>query len=436
MTRDSLPHLVVIGGGFAGLWATRALASARIRITLVDRRNHHLFQPLLYQVATAGLSAPDIAAPLRHILGDQRNVEVRLGEVTSIDKASRQITLADGSQLGYDTLMVCTGATHAYFGHDEWAADAPGLKTLDDAIALRRKLLLAFERAEAEPDPARKAAWLSFAVVGGGPTGVELAGTLAEIARHTLRNEFRHIDPASAKVRLVEAGPRVLSSFPEVLSLKARRQLEKLGVEVLTGTAVSHIDGEGFQLGEQFVAARTVVWAAGVAASPLARTLEVPLDRAGRVPVQPDLTLDGHPEIFVAGDLAALQQADGRPVPGVAPAAKQMGKHVAATLRARLEGKPSPGPFKYQDFGNLATIGRMAAIVHLGRLQLSGVLAWWFWLAAHVFFLIGFRNRIVVLLNWAVAYWSYQRSARIIFGDDREDRRPKSSDQGSLPGAR
>lgn len=424
MTRDSLPHLVIIGGGFAGLWATRALASAHLRITLVDRRNHHLFQPLLYQVATAGLSAPDIAAPLRHILGDQHNVEVRLGEVTSIDKDSRQITLADGSQLGYDTLMLCTGATHAYFGHDEWATDAPGLKTLDDAIALRRKLLLAFERAEAEPDPARKAAWLSFAVVGGGPTGVELAGTLAEIARHTLRNEFRHIDPASAKVRLVEAGPRVLSSFPEVLSLKARRQLEKLGVEVLTGTAVSDINGEGFQLGGQFVPARTVVWAAGVAASPLARTLEVPLDRAGRVPVQPDLTLAGHPEIFVAGDLAALQRADGRPVPGVAPAAKQMGKHVATIIRARLDGKPAPGPFKYQDFGNLATIGRMAAIVHLGRLQLSGVLAWWFWLAAHVFFLIGFRNRVVVLLNWAVAYWSGQRSARIIFGDDQDDRRP------------
>ena len=426
MTRDPLPHLVIIGGGFAGLWATRALASARIRITLVDRRNHHLFQPLLYQVATAGLSAPDIAAPLRHILGDQRNVEVRLGEVTLIDKQSRQITLADGSHLGYDTLMLCTGATHAYFGHEEWAADAPGLKTLDDAIALRRKLLLAFERAEAEPDPARKAAWLSFAVVGGGPTGVELAGTLAEIARHTLRNEFRHIDPASAKVRLVEAGPRVLSTFPEVLSLKARRQLEKLGVEVLTGTPVSDINSEGFQLGDQFVPARTVVWAAGVAASPLARTLDVPLDRAGRVPVQPDLTLDGHPEIFVAGDLAALSQADGKPVPGVAPAAKQMGKHVAAIIRARLDNKPAPGPFKYQDFGNLATIGRMAAIVHLGRLQLSGVLAWWFWLAAHVFFLIGFRNRVVVLLNWAVAYWSYQRSARIIFGDDREDRRRKA----------
>ncbi|KPG69994.1 pyridine nucleotide-disulfide oxidoreductase [Stenotrophomonas maltophilia] len=425
MSRERVPHLVVVGGGFAGLWATRALARERMRITLVDRRNHHLFQPLLYQVATAGLSAPDIAAPLRHILGHQRNVEVRLGEVVSIDKQARQIRMADGSTLDYDSLLLATGATHAYFGNDQWADDAPGLKTLDDAIALRRKLLLAFERAEAEPDPAKKAAWLSFAVVGGGPTGVELAGTLAEIARHTLRNEFRHIDPASAKVRLVEAGPRVLSSFPEVLSLKARRQLEKLGVEVLTGTPVSDIDSQGFKLGDQFVPARTVVWAAGVAASPLARTLEVPLDRAGRVQVQPDLTLSGHPELFVAGDLAVLNQANGKPVPGVAPAAKQMGKYVAEVIRARLHGKPEPGPFKYADFGNLATIGRMAAIVHLGRLQLSGVLAWWFWLAAHVFFLIGFRNRIVVLLNWAVAYWSYQRSARIIFGDDQDDRRPK-----------
>jgi len=425
MSRERVPHLVVVGGGFAGLWATRALARERIRITLVDRRNHHLFQPLLYQVATAGLSAPDIAAPLRHILGHQRNVEVRLGEVVTIDKQARQIRMADGSTLDYDSLLLATGATHAYFGNDQWADDAPGLKTLDDAIALRRKLLLAFERAEAEPDPAKKAAWLSFAVVGGGPTGVELAGTLAEIARHTLRNEFRHIDPASAKVRLVEAGPRVLSSFPEVLSLKARRQLEKLGVEVLTGTPVSNIDSQGFTLGDQFVPARTVVWAAGVAASPLARTLDVPLDRAGRVPVQPDLTLPDHPELFVAGDLAALSQADGKPVPGVAPAAKQMGKYVAEVVRARLHGTPAPGPFKYADYGNLATIGRMAAIVHLGRLQLSGILAWWFWLAAHVFFLIGFRNRIVVLLNWAVAYWSYQRSARIIFGGDQEDRRPR-----------
>jgi len=422
MTRERVPHLVIVGGGFAGLWATRALASERIRITLVDRRNHHLFQPLLYQVATAGLSAPDIAAPLRHILGHQRNVEVRLGEVTHIDKQAHTVGLADGTTLAYDSLLLASGATHAYFGNDQWAKDAPGLKTLDDAIALRRKLLLAFERAEAEPDPERKAEWLSFAVVGGGPTGVELAGTLAEIARHTLRNEFRHIDPASAKVRLVEAGPRVLSSFPETLSLKARRQLEKLGVEVLAGTPVSAIDSRGFQLGETFIAARTVVWAAGVAASPLGRTLDVPLDRAGRVQVQPDLTVPGHPEIFVAGDLAALVQADGRPVPGVAPAAKQMGKHVADTIRARLHGKPEPGAFTYADYGNLATIGRMAAIVHLGRLQLSGVLAWWFWLAAHVFFLIGFRNRMVVLLNWAVAYWSYQRSARIIFGDVKPPR--------------
>ncbi|KRG75883.1 pyridine nucleotide-disulfide oxidoreductase [Stenotrophomonas chelatiphaga] len=424
MTRERTPHLVIVGGGFAGLWATRALASERIRITLVDRRNHHLFQPLLYQVATAGLSAPDIAAPLRHILGHQRNVEVRLGEVTRIDKQARSVQLVDGTSLEYDTLLLASGATHAYFGHDEWAKDAPGLKTLDDAIALRRKLLLAFERAEAEPDPEKKAAWLSFAVVGGGPTGVELAGTLAEIARHTLRNEFRHIDPASARVRLVEAGPRVLSTFPDVLSLKARRQLEKLGVEVLTGTPVTAIDSLGFQLGEQFVPARTVVWAAGVAASPLGATLETPLDRAGRVLVQPDLTLPGHPELFVAGDLAALTQADGRPVPGVAPAAKQMGKHVADTIRARLHGKPAPGPFKYADYGNLATIGRMAAIVHLGKLQLSGLLAWWFWLAAHVFFLIGFRNRMVVLLNWAVAYWSYQRSARIIFGDVKPPKDP------------
>ena len=433
MSRKRVPHLVVVGGGFAGLWATRALARERIRITLVDRRNHHLFQPLLYQVATAGLSAPDIAAPLRHILGHQRNVEVRLGEVGAIGKRARQIRMADGSTLDYDSLLLATGATHAYFGNDQWADDAPGLKTLDDAIALRRKLLLAFERAEAEPDPAKKAAWLSFAIVGGGPTGVELAGTLAEIARHTLRNEFRHIDPASARVRLVEAGPRVLSSFPDVLSLKARRQLEKLGVEVLTGTPVSDIDSQGFKLGEQFVPARTVVWAAGVAASPLARTLDVPLDRAGRVPVQPDLTLPDHPELFVAGDLAALSQADGKPVPGVAPAAKQMGKYVAEVIRARLHGKPEPGPFKYADYGNLATIGRMAAIVHLGRLQLSGVLAWWFWLAAHVFFLIGFRNRIVVLLNWAVAYWSYQRSARIIFGDDQDDRRPKREGRTHAP---
>lgn len=409
------PHVVVVGGGFAGLWATRALAGSDVRITLVDRRNHHLFQPLLYQVATAGLSSPDIAAPLRHILRRQRNVEVRLGEVIGLDKSARTVSLADGDALHYDYLLLASGATHAYFGHDEWSADAPGLKTLDDALAIRRRLLLAFERAEACEDPAEREAWLSFAIVGGGPTGVELAGTLAEIARHTLRREFRNIDPSHAKVRLIEAGPRVLASFPESLSEKARRQLRKLGVEVVTGTPVSAIDERGYTLGDRFVPARTVLWAAGVAASPLGALLDVPRDRAGRVPVQPDLSVPGHPEIFVAGDLASVQQ-DGKPVPGVAPAAKQMGSHVARVIQARLAGAAAPA-FRYRDFGNLATIGRMAAVVDLHGLKISGLLAWWFWLAAHVFFLIGFRNRIIVLINWAWAYWSYQRHARIILGE-------------------
>ncbi len=415
MEQRPLPHLLVIGGGFAGLWTTRALAKAPLRITLLDRSNHHLFQPLLYQVATAGLSAPDIAAPLRHILRRQRNVEVRLGDAASIDPAGRQATLADGTVLDFDYLLLASGATHAYFGNDEWAAHAPGLKSLDDALHLRRQLLLAFERAEACDDPAERAAWLSFAIVGGGPTGVELAGTLAEIARHTLKDEFRRIDPSSARVRLVEAGPRVLASFPEELSARARRQLEKLGVEVSTGVPVTAIDAGGYRLGEEYVRARTVVWAAGVAASPLARSLGVPLDRAGRVPVEADLGVPGHPHVFVAGDLAAVKRGDGSPVPGVAPAAKQMGRHVAASIRARLRGE-SARPFRYRDFGNLATIGRMAAVVDLHGFKLSGLLAWWFWLAAHVFFLIGFRNRLVVLLNWAWAYWSYQRAARIILG--------------------
>ena len=413
------PHVVVIGGGFAGLWSVRALTKAPVRITLVDRHNHHLFQPLLYQVATAGLSAPDIAAPLRHILRKQRNVEVRLANVRDITPGDKTITLDDGSVLAFDHLLLATGATHAYFGHDEWARHAPGLKTLDDALDLRRKLLLAFERAEAETDPLQRAAWLNFAIVGGGPTGVELAGTLAEIARHTLKNEFRNIDPAEARVRLIEAGPRVLASFPEDLSARASAQLQKLGVEVVTGTPVSDIREDGYQLGEDFVASRTVVWAAGVAASPLARALDVPLDRAGRVIVQPDLSIPGYPDIFVAGDLASVKTADGQPVPGVAPAAKQMGRHVGAAIMARLRGQAT-GPFRYRDFGNLATIGRMAAVVHVGKLKLSGLLAWWFWLGAHVFFLIGFRNRLVVLLNWAWAYWSYQRGARIILGDEAD----------------
>lgn len=410
------PHVVIIGGGFAGLWATRALAKASVRITLLDRGNHHLFQPLLYQVATAGLSAPNIAAPLRHILRRQKNVTVLLGDVAGIAPDERRVRLGDGRTLDYNHLLLASGATHAYFGHDAWAQHAPGLKTLDDALEIRRRILTAFERAEAEDDPERRAAWLTFAIVGGGPTGVELAGTLAEIARHTLHGEFRRVDPRKARVLLLEAGPRVLASFPESLSAKARTQLERLGVEVRTGVPVAAIDGDGVQLGDERIAARTVLWAAGVAASPLARDLGVPLDRVGRVIVMPDLSVPGHPEIFVAGDLASVQY-DGKPVPGVAPAAKQMGRHVAHAIRAQLQGRV-PAPFRYRDFGNLATIGRMAAVVDLHGFKFSGMLAWWFWLAAHVFFLIGFRNRMVVLIDWAQAYWSYQRSARIILGRD------------------
>jgi len=409
------PHrIVIVGGGFAGLWAARALRDAPVSILLIDRANHHLFQPLLYQVATAGLSSPDIAAPLRHILRRQKNVEVRMSTVDRVEPDARCVLLDDGTTVAYDTLLLATGATHAYFGHDDWAPHAPGLKTLDDALLLRRRLLLAFERAEAETDPEKRNAWLSFAIVGGGPTGVELAGTLAEIARHTLKREFRHIDPASARVRLIEAGPRILSSFPESLSAKARKQLERLGVEVIVDSPVEAIDAEGYRSRGVFVPAKTVVWAAGVAASPLARSLGVELDRAGRVRVLPDLTVPGHAEILVAGDLATVTQ-DGKPVPGVAPAAKQMGKYVAKVIGDRLAGR-TPPPFRYADYGNLATIGRMAAVVDVHGFRLSGLFAWWFWLAAHVFFLIGFRNRLSVLINWAVAYWSYQRAARIIIG--------------------
>jgi len=430
MSPESIPHIVVVGGGFGGLWATRALRTAPVRVTLIDRCNHHLFQPLLYQVATAGLSSPDIAAPLRHILRKQANVDVRLGNVERIDAAAKRVVLDDGAALDYDTLIIASGATHAYFGHDDWAPFAPGLKTLDDALHLRRRLLLAFERADAEPDAARRAGWLSFAIIGGGPTGVELAGTLAEIARHTLKREFRHIDPASAKVRLIEAGPRVLSSFPESLSAKARRQLERLGVEVVTNAPVSRITQEGYQVGGTFVRAHTVVWAAGVAGSPLAKSLGVPLDRAGRVAVSPDLSVPGRNDVFVIGDLATLQQ-DGKPVPGVAPAAKQMGNHVARVIRARLAGETA-APFRYRDYGNLATIGRMAAVVDLRGLRFSGALAWWFWLVAHVLFLIGFRNRLVVMVNWTWAYWSYQRAARIIVGGSAADAEQRQATKPSV----
>ena len=411
------PHVLILGGGFGGLWAARALARAPVRVTIVDRSNHHLFQPLLYQVATAGLSAPDIAAPLRHLLRSQKNADVRLDEALNIDLAQRRVVLEKGT-LDYDFLIVATGATHTYFGHDEWARYAPGLKTLDDAFVVRRRVLEAFERAECEKDEDKRKSWLSFVVIGGGPTGVELAGTLAEIARHTLANEFRHIDPRSARVHLVEAGPRVLPSMPEDLSRSALRQLERLGVDVLLGKPVTEVDGDGVALGDVRIASRTVLWAAGVAASPLGRQLGVECDRAGRVPVEPDLSVPGHPEVFVVGDLATLSE-NGKHVPGIAPAAKQMGAYVAEVIQQRLANKPS-APFHYRDYGNLATIGRMAAVVDLRGFHMTGLFAWWFWLIAHVFFLIGFRNRLGVLIDWAWSYFTYHRHARIIFGRKRE----------------
>jgi NADH:ubiquinone reductase (H+-translocating) len=426
MSSNSTPHIVIVGGGFGGLWCTRALAKDPVKITLIDRSNHHLFQPLLYQVATAGLSGPDIAAPLRHILRNQQNVEVRLGEVVAIDRDNKRVTLADETAMSYDYLLVATGATHAYFGHDEWAAHAPGLKTLDDAMQIRRRVLMAFERGEAAATKEEADAWLHFAIVGGGPTGVELAGTLAEIAHHTLKREFRNIDPSNARVRLIEGGARVLGSFPESLSENAQKKLEKLGVELALGAPVSNITSDGYQLGDTFVAAKTVLWAAGVAASPLGKLLGAPTDRAGRVIVEPDLSIKDASEVFVAGDLASVREGgnEGKPVPGVAPAAKQMGAHVAQTIRARINGKQAT-PFRYRDYGNLATIGRLAAVVDIHGFKLTGFIAWWFWLLAHVFFLIGFRSRIVVLVNWAWSYWSYQRAARIIVGNDssREARR-------------
>jgi NADH dehydrogenase len=413
------PQVIIIGGGFAGLSAVRALRSAAVDVLLIDRFNHHTFQPLLYQVATAGLAAPSIAAPLRHILRSQRNATVLLGEVRSIDVKERRVDV-EGVSHSYDFLIVATGSTHAYFGHDQWARYAPGLKTLQDALRIRARILTAFERAEATSDRAEQMEWLTFLIVGAGATGVELAGTLAEIARHTLKREFRHIDPASARILLVEAGARVLPSFPESLSAKARRQLERLGVLVRTGRPVTALDERGVMVGDERIAARTVLWAAGVAASPLGSSLGVAVDRAGRVPVTVQLAIQGHPEVFVAGDLAAVPSGLGA-VPAIAPAAKQMGRFAAGAILARLTGRRI-GSFRYRSFGSLATIGRMAAVADFGRIRLSGLLAWWVWLTAHVYFLIGFRNRLVVLIDWAEAYWSYRRGARIIIpaGQPRE----------------
>ena len=432
---SSKPRVVIIGCGFGGLEAARALRGADLDVTIVDRTNHHLFQPLLYQVATAGLSAPAIAAPVRHLFRHQENVTTLLGEVVAIDAAARAVQLRDGLRLPYDHLIVAAGATHSYFGRDDWAPFAPGLKTLADAFDIRRRVLLAFETAEKEADPAVRAAWLTFVVIGAGPTGVEMAGTLAEIARRTLPGEFRHIDPAQARILLLEGGPRVLQAMPEALSASAQRQLEKLGVEVRVGSRVVAVDADGLELqlpgdGPGLrIASRCIIWAAGVAASPLGRQLAestgAPVDRAGRVTVEPDLGLAGHPEISVVGDLASAQSHlpghSPRPVPGVSPAAKQMGRTAAANILRRLRGEATQ-PFRYRDYGNLATIGRNSAVVDLWtpwrRIEFSGWFAWVFWLFAHIYFLIGFRNRMVVLIDWASAYWSEQRYARVVTGID------------------
>ena len=426
------PRIVIIGCGFGGLEAARALRAAPVEITVLDRTNHHLFQPLLYQVATAGLSAPAIAAPVRYLFRQQPNVTTLLGEARAIDAAARRVLLEDGSALPYDHLIVAAGGSHSYFGHDEWAADAPGLKTLEDAFEIRRRILLAFEAAEKSEVQAARTAWLTFVVIGGGPTGVEMAGTMAEIARHTLPGEFRRIDPSTARVILLEGGPRLLQAMPEDLGQRAREQLEKLGVDVRLGARVTAIDAGGVEVEpaggaaeRDRIASRCVVWAAGVAASPLGRQLAqatgVATDRSGRVSVEPDLSLRGHPEISVIGDLAAaLSHAPGRvpkPVPGVSPAAKQMGRAAAGNILRRLRGE-STQPFRYRDYGTLATIGRNRAVVDLvsplGHFKFSGYFAWLFWLFAHIYFLIGFRNRIVVLIDWASAYWSQQRHARVV----------------------
>jgi NADH dehydrogenase len=407
------PHVVVLGAGFGGLTAVRRLAPSGVRITLVDRTNHHLFQPLLYQVAMAGLSAPDIAAPIRHLVRRHRNVTVLLATAESIDVGARRVRLQD-EDVPYDALVLATGATHSYFGHNDWAAHAPGLKTLDDALEIRRRVLVAFEEAERAGDDAERAAWMTFAIVGAGPTGVELAGSIAEMARHTLASDFRRIDPRRTTVLLLEGTDRVLPPYHPRLSESARRQLEALGVQVRTGARVTKIEERAVWLGEERIATRTVLWAAGVAASPLGRSLGAPLDRAGRVVVQPDLSIPGHPEVFVVGDLAAFEQ-DGKPVPGVAPAANQMGRLAADNVQRVLRGEPTR-PFRYLDKGSLSTIGRSAAVAEVGPLKMSGLLAWLAWLGIHILFLINFRSRVVVMLEWAIAYFTWGRSARLIVG--------------------
>ncbi|HEY7681903.1 MAG TPA: NAD(P)/FAD-dependent oxidoreductase [Gemmatimonadales bacterium] len=407
------PAVVIVGGGFAGLYAARGLAETPVHITLIDRQNHHLFQPMLYQVATAALASSDIASPIRSILSHQRNVEVLMGEVASIDTGSRQVVIADGSSIKYDYLIIATGARHSYFGHDDWEPLAPGLKNLEDAEEIRRRVLLSFERAEREPDPVKRHAHLTFVVVGGGPTGVEVAGALAEIRRYALRKDFRHIDSREATVMLLEGGRRILPSYPATLSERAKYELRRLGVEVREETMVTDIRQGCVVAGGWTIPTRTVVWAAGNVASPLTRSLGAALDVAGRVKVEPDCTIVGHPEVFVLGDAAAVSDSRLGTLPGICPVAIQMGQYAARTITGDLAHRPRR-PFEYWDKGQLAVIGRGRAVADIWKLRFGGFFAWLIWIFVHIFFLIGFRNRVMVLLQWAWAYFTYQRGARLI----------------------
>ncbi len=432
---QTTPHVVIVGGGFGGLYAARALRRVPVRVTLVDRRNHHLFQPLLYQVATAALSPADIAAPIRHVLRRQENVRVVLGHATDVDVNAREVVFASGRRLGYDHLIVATGAVDQYFGNDEWADSAPGLKRLEDAIEIRRRFLLAFEAAEQEPDPERCGALLTFVVVGGGPTGVEMAGAFAEVARHTLTGgDFRRIDPAGARVILLEGGGRLLSAYPEELSEKARQKLEELGVEVRLDSVVTGISPEAVRVGDERIATRNVVWSAGVAASPLGARLGVPTDRLGRVEVEPDLSVPGHPEVFVVGDLAAFPHQTGTPLPGIAPVAIQQGKAAAKNIARSLRGD-ARRPFRYFDKGSLATIGRGAAVGQIRSVSVHGAVAWLIWLFVHLMYLVGFRNRAAVLLEWGWSYLTWQRGARLITGDIGPELAPERAVLGAPGGS-
>ena len=411
--RSIKPHrVVIVGAGFGGLQAAHQLAGAPVSITLIDRRNHHLFQPLLYQVATASLATSEIAWPIRYLLRNRPDVTTLYATVTGVDAQAKRVLLDDDG-LPYDTLIVATGARHAYFGHDEWEPFAPGLKTLEDATTLRRRILVAFERAERETDPQRRAALLTFVIIGAGPTGVELAGTIAELAQDTLPPDFRNIDTHKTRVVLIEAGPRVLAGFPDDLSAYAQRALESIGVEVMLGQAVTECNADGIVYGGNRLDTKTIIWAAGVRASPAAEWLGAPADRAGRLQVLPDLTVPGYPDIFAVGDTVTIDGPDGKPVPGIAPAAKQQGRYVADTIKARLSGG-TPAPFRYQHAGSLAQIGKRKAVIDFGRIKLRGTVAWWIWGIAHIYFLIGLRNRLSVAISWLWIHARDQRAARLI----------------------